>query len=603
MKLINFFLSVLFLAAGRIAAQAPVSCGGGSAPAIGCNAACISCNFNGFSGSTTGFPSGPAVGFCGTVENAQWLGFIAGAGTATFTIMPVFCAHGNGVQVALYSDCTMPPLACDKGKAGGGSDAVQINVPLNPGANYFLLIDGYAGDQCTFSVSVSPPEAVYQPPLGQIQQVKGPDKMCPGASMVYSLPAVFGASQYIWNGPAGMLFDSLPSPATIPGDKGRTVRVTMGNTSGTICVQGANTCAQTPACGSSIYVEALDDSHKPVITADTVQHLNCSVKPLEVQVTVGPPSTYSYQWKSDSLGHIVSGDKALNPGVDKTGKYTLHVVDQVIGCASDKIISVEAPVQPSGAQLIKRDIACYGGQNGYLKVGTVTGGSGPFLYSLDDLPFLASPEFRYIEEGQHHLVLQGVNGCEWDTTFAISMPPELIVNLGQDTSIHLGQPIGLWSKSMVNFPGHLAEIQVDPPELNGLACDTCSYTPLNTIRYRITVKDSSGCTASDERIIVVSKVRWVYFPNVFKPDAADGNNVFGVFGGEDVEQIKSLRIFNRWGKEVFEKVNFQPGDLAYGWNGNSNGQKLPPDVFVYTADVVFKDGEIVHYTGDVTLIR
>jgi len=69
--------------------SAPIApaCAGGS-PATSCANACINCNFNGYAGSTAGFPSGIVPNFCGTVENAQWMGFIAGAGNATFTVVP-----------------------------------------------------------------------------------------------------------------------------------------------------------------------------------------------------------------------------------------------------------------------------------------------------------------------------------------------------------------------------------------------------------------------------------------------------------------------------------------------------------------------------------
>jgi gliding motility-associated-like protein len=601
MKRILLFL--LYLITSNIFGQAQVACGGGASPAIGCNIACISCNFNGFNGSTTGFPSGPAVGFCGTVENAQWLGFIAGAGSATFTIMPINCTHGNGVQVALYSDCTKPPLACDKGEMNGGTIPVSINVPLSPGANYFLLIDGYAGDQCDFSVSVSPPDAVYQPPLGSIQQVTGPVKLCPGATMTYTVPAVYGATGYIWNGPAGMLFDSLPSPAVIAGDKGRTVQVTMGNTSGNICVQGANTCSQTPPCGSSLYVEALTDDFKPVITVDSVQHLNCTPASVQIQAKVAPASSYEYAWTADSLGHLVSGLHDVMPIADHTGQYTFRVRDTGNGCISQKTIRVASPEVPGPVDLSLRDIRCTGERNGFLKIKQVTGGVGPFLTALDGASLIDQSEFRYLGPGIHHLLLQGANGCEWDTTVIVKEPPQLLVDLGQDTSIHLGQSIALWDIQQASDPGRIGQALVEPAGLSNYLCDTCLYTPLTSFRYQITAVDTNGCQASDSRVVAVTKSRHVFIPNIFKPEGNGGNNLFNIFAGEDVDRIKTFRVFNRWGKEVYEITNLDPGDLSRGWDGKSNGEKLPADVFVFTAEIVFKDGETEHFKGDVTLIR
>jgi hypothetical protein len=67
-------------------AQLPSACNG-TTPGISCETTCISCAFDRYTGSTAGFPRNQAMQFCGTIENAQWLGFIAGAERATFTIL------------------------------------------------------------------------------------------------------------------------------------------------------------------------------------------------------------------------------------------------------------------------------------------------------------------------------------------------------------------------------------------------------------------------------------------------------------------------------------------------------------------------------------
>jgi len=603
MKLIFLFLPSIFLFPFDAQAQLPAACGGGAAPAVGCDLACISCNFNGFSGSTAGYPSGPAVDFCGTVENAQWLGFIAGTGEATFTVMPANCLNGNGVQVALYSDCTKSPIACEKGEMDGGFLPVSITAPLNPGSNYYLLIDGYAGDQCDFTVSVTPNNAVYEPPLGSIQQVTGPSQLCPGATATYTVAEVFGAGAYIWSGPAGTLFDSLPSPATIIGAAGNQVQVTMGTASGPICVQAANSCNSTLACASSMAVEALPDSYRPGIEADTLQHLNCTDDPLVLLAKITPPGNYIFQWTADSLGHLVSGMNSPKPSVDKIGTYTLYVANTVNGCASTFEIAVGEPDFPTNAELALKHITCYAAKNGELKIGPVSGGLGPFVYALDGAPFLNALEFRYLRPGDHTLLLQGANGCEWDTTFTIQEPPELLLDMGADTTIHLGTALQLWTKDMVNYPDRIDQLLVTPAAISAMVCDTCMFAPKHSLRYAVTVLDSNGCKAADERLVYVNTERYVFIPNVFKPESPDGNNLFRVFCGEDVARVQAFRVLDRWGKLVFEYSDFLPDDPDSAWDGRLEGEKLPPNVFVYFAEVKFKDGETVQYRGDVTLVR
>ena len=52
-----------------------------------------------------------------------------------------------------------------------------------------------------------------------------------------------------------------------------------------------------------------------------------------------------------------------------------------------------------------------------------------------------------------------------------------------------------------------------------------------------------------------------------------------------------------------EKENGDPNDPNFGWDGTHSGQLLNPGVFVYTAEIEYKDGVEEVVTGDVTVIK
>ncbi|MBL7826930.1 MAG: gliding motility-associated C-terminal domain-containing protein [Saprospiraceae bacterium] len=603
MKSILLPITILCLFSTVAFAQLPPACAGGS-PATTCATACINCNFNGFVGNTTGFPSDVVPNFCGTVENAQWLGFIAGDDHAEFIVTPFNCSNGDGVQIALYEDCMGLPIACDKGEPDGGILPVALNVPLTPGHNYFLLIDGFAGDQCDFSVSVGPQSAVFEPPLGQVGSITGADKVCPGATMKYSVTEVFGASAYIWSGPPGAMIDTLPLPATVSGPGSNSVFITFGDVGGQICVQAANSCNQTPACTIPFSVAILDDSFRPVLEADTTAHLTCSGDPAALKVEVQAASGFEFLWSADSLGHIVSGANTNNLAVDKTGTYTLIVTNNQNGCTSDIQIHVGEPDTPKVADFTLKHITCYGFNDGFLQIGAMNAGLPPFLYAMDNDDFLVSPEFRYLTPGEHRLTIESADECRWDTVFIVNEPADWILDLGQDTTIHLGTEIQLVQELNLSEPDRLKNLEVTPDELTVMMCESCPYMPLNSFKYHVTVVDSNGCVAKDERIVSVTKERYVYAPNVFAPNAVNSaNQVFTILGGEDVEQVNWLRIFDRWGQLIFMKEGFNPGDPTSGWNGQINGETASPGVFIWQADIQFIDGNSEKWSGSVTLVR
>lgn len=602
MKSIFLFLWLTLISCS-VSAQLVPACAGGS-PATTCANACINCNFNGYSGSTAGYPSGIVPNFCGTVENAQWMGFIAGAGNATFTVIPSNCSNGDGLQIALYEDCMGEPLKCEKGEENGGNLPVSINASIAPGHNYFLMIDGFAGDQCDFSVTVSPNNAVYEPPLGQIGQLTGPDKMCPGATMPFEIPPVFGAGAYIWSGPPGSMIDSMPLPVTVLGNGGTSVNITLGDVGGDICVQAANSCNQTPACGASLTVEILDASYRPTIEADTLQHLSCSGAPAELTAKVSASVGFSFAWTADSSGHIYSGPNTLRPKVDQLGVYTLLVINGQNGCSSSVAVQVGPPDTPHISDLRVQHITCYGDENGVVNAAAVEGGKSPFLFSLDGAPYVYAPTFRYLQPGPHILGIESADGCRSDTSFSLTQPDEFQMDLGLDTSIHLGRSLQLWSSNWLSEPLRAAQILVKPAELQPMLCDTCQYAPTYSFHYTVTAIDSNGCEAADDRTVAVSKERYVFVPNVFKPGSGDtSNEVFGVFGGEDVELIERFRVVNRWGNIVHERSDFLPNDGFSSWDGKIEGEPANPAVFTWQAQIRFKDGITEWKSGTVTLVR
>ena len=584
-------------------AQLPPACAGGS-PATTCATACINCNFNGYFGSTAGYPSGIVPNFCGTVENAQWMGFIAGASNATFTVTPVDCAYGDGVQIALYEDCMGDPLACNKGEMGGGNLSIALDVQVTPGRNYFLMIDGFAGDQCDFSVSVSPNNAVYEPPLGAVGSITGAAKVCPGATMTYNVSEVFGAGAYIWSGPPGAMIDTMPLPVTLVGAGANHATITFGNVGGQVCVQAANSCNQTPPCSNPFLVEMLDDSYRPALSADTLAHLTCSGQSATLQVSVQESSGFVFEWTTDSTGHIVSGENFKNATVDKIGTYTLQVTNNQNGCSSSIDIHVGEPDTPRTATLQLKHITCYGYNDGVLKVSEVLGGLAPYTYSVNNQDFGASPEFRYLTPGEHVLSILTADECQWDTVITVAEPNDFLINLGDDVSIHLGQSLQLWDTLNVNEPFRVQELMIEPAEYAAYLCPGCTIEPVHSFRYVVVAIDSNGCRATDERIVSVTKERYVYVPNVFAPDAQnEGNNMFTVYGGEDVTEVSWLRVFDRWGQLVFERQGFSPNDASAGWDGLVRGDKADPAVFVWQAEVLFLDGAAEKWTGSVTLVR
>ncbi|HNG88647.1 MAG TPA: hypothetical protein PK858_00525, partial [Saprospiraceae bacterium] len=205
------------------------------------------------------------------IQNDQWLGFIAGATSATFNIIPSNCENGNGVQVAVYENCNTAPLACNGGCSGCGNQTTSIAVTnMTIGTNYFLLIDGFSGDICDLTINVSPPAAVQPPPVGQISPIQGPATVCPGATVTYQVPNVTGAGTYTWSSTtAGVTFNGEFSPAIFDAPEGRIVQISFPtNVTGNvqICVNADNSCNTGTQICRTISVQPIPPTTFPTTT-------------------------------------------------------------------------------------------------------------------------------------------------------------------------------------------------------------------------------------------------------------------------------------------------------------------------------------------------
>lgn len=462
----------------------------------------------------------------------------------------------------------------------GGFTSNQPNPTVNLTGDYELTVTAPNGCTSTAVATVLPDASLPQ------VSATGGLLTCAITSVQVQATSNNPSVTWQWSGPAGFTSTTQNPTVTVPGNYIVTVTAPNGCT--------ASTGVQIPA-----------DIQGPDIVTQTPDELNCTTTQVSLNASVPVPGSYTYQWTTQN-GNIISGAFSNNPVVSVAAVYTVQVTNQQNGCSSTEDVTVKVDsATVSGAVLAVRDVSCFGKTDGVVGINSVVGGTPPFLYSLDNLPFVSGSTFTSLPPGAHTLLIQDANGCEWETSISIGEPEELLVELGPDTTIHLGSSIQLDINNTVNYPDRVVQTVFNPATMDSVFCPTCTglLYPTNSFRYFMTVIDSNGCKATDSRTIIVDKTRWVYIPNVFDPTSSGANNIFYIFGGEDVVQIKSFRIFDRWGNAIHEAFNFQPNDPSTGWDGTVRGDKANPAVFVYYAEILFRDGETVLYKGDVALVR
>ena len=109
-----------------------------------------------------------------------------------------------------------------------------------------------------------------------------------------------------------------------------------------------------------------------------------------------------------------------------------------------------------------------------------------------------------------------------------------------------------------------------------------------------------GCIDTASVTISINKNPSFEMPNAFTPDGDGLNDTFMAVGECHVSNFRLL-IVDRWGKKVFETLNYR-----HGWDGRIRGQYAPPDVYGwYVAYDRFKHGSHRREVqrGSLTILR
>ncbi|MCP3933204.1 MAG: T9SS type B sorting domain-containing protein [Bacteroidetes bacterium] len=315
----------------------------------------------------------------------------------------------------------------------------------------------------------------------------------------------------------------------------------------------------------------------------------------EIMPQQGVPP-YSFSWSNTSQGIQATNLTA--------GTHLVTLTD-AFGCEYIDSVSLNAPPQLK-AEMEEISPACANGNDGSISLTHISGGIGPYEYSengefyqlIDALPY----SINQLSSNQYSIYIQDMNDCSIVQTVTVENPiSNRTVDLGEDLSISLGDSVQLTPSA--NF--EIQNFAWSPP--NFLSCPECLMpfaTPDRTRTYSFTAYDDAGCPYDDDiRIAVVKSSRGIFVPNVFSPDGDGKNDEFLIFAGNEVVNINSFQVFNRWGVLLYEVNNIPPNNRMNAWDGTYKGQKLQPAVFIYIAEIEYIDGSTEILSGDVTLVR
>ncbi len=302
----------------------------------------------------------------------------------------------------------------------------------------------------------------------------------------------------------------------------------------------------------------------------------------------GGAGGYRYEWSSGETS------RAISPAISGSETFDLTVTDQ---CGIDHTESVDVTLNyPAfNVDILKDTTVCPGDSVEFVAV--PSGGIAPYSFvwenfDNDSASTFASNETKFVKVSVTDSC--GIIPARDSVKLTVQKPRASFI---YSEILETGQTIYFYE----NSTGDIVDYEWDLG--NGESSDERNpYTIFNEDSlYTVTlsVTDSLGCKDSTFRQLRILPPLHFFVPNAFTP-SSDGDIVNNEFLPKGVGIASyELRIFNRWGNQVFFTK-----DINQGWDGMTPaGKEAPMDVYVYTVKLIGKNGRDLEKMGAVSLIR
>jgi len=323
-------------------------------------------------------------------------------------------------------------------------------------------------------------------------------------------------------------------------------------------------------------------------------------------------STYSLGYKLDTTaviewkGDICDANGIITKKDISDGTYLVSIEYQIGDCKYQKDSTIIIYPQVDANWTID-DLSCYDSEDGQILI-TPMNGTPQYNLNINN-EAMDSLHVLNLLDGNYDIHLIDANGCFYDEAVSILRPDEPQIEIIGDKKVIFNKEF----KYYLDNDGYVPDSVVWYYKENNSVicsgnCDTVKIVPNSDYELCITMFYDSICAKNTCLDVKIDRDFDIYVPNIFTPDFGSDklNSNFYISSTNGLSlNIKTFKVFNRWGELLFDKANFviDPSHPFAGWNGIYKGKVAPSGVYVYYIEVTNDDGEISKFYGDVTLIR
>jgi gliding motility-associated-like protein len=481
-------------------------------------------NTGGIFGQAGPWGSG-ASGFNVTINNNSWIRFTAAATTALLNVTVYDCWIGNypsgGLQMQVFSgtNCANFTPVSDFKENSSGFTLTASNLTV--GSDYYLMVDGFAGDICAYTISAE--SGVLFP------TIVDPPPICMGDSLVLTAP--IGASSYLWQ----------------TGESSQSITVHPS-------ISQNYTCEVTGLCGFKQILETTV-SVNPLPQVEILNGASPQIC-LGDSILLTATGATSYQWEN--------GPDEATWVVYPTMGEIFTIIGQIDECMNQDSVFINVLEGPELVLTLNGNSTqrC---ENSPLSLSA--SGANSYVWTLPDestmtTAFIYIPHLQSTNSGYYHILGLDAFGCiSMDSIqlHVISLPQ---ASIDQNDSILCLEEDLLLSTNSLNACAWIGP-NGQASNAQSLQLNNATFNEMGW--YTLQVTDTNGCEIRDSIYILIENSTDCFFiPELVTPNL-DGFNDTWHIQGLDPNRSHSLEIFNRWGNLIFMQKNFQNN-----WDCRSN---------------------------------
>ena len=307
-------------------------------------------------------------------------------------------------------------------------------------------------------------------------------------------------------------------------------------------------------------------------------------------------NNYTYQWLNNGLP--IAGDSSNNYSAHLGGIYSFQMTNQY-GCINNSSNSISIQLIKKPAAGFSYDNRCKNTPIQFTNTSNIAN-SGTIIWNWDfgngSIGKLKNEQSIYKSIGKYTVTLSArPSNCP---LLADSIKKDLTIE-DPVPGIHYGD-VNAKAKTPYLLSARNFGITYLWNPFIGLS-NPSIQNPTTTLKveqvYTIRITNNSGCLTHDTVLVRVFNDYGVYVPSGFSPDG-DGVNdkLTPILIG--IREVRSFRIYNRWGQLLYQTSNKNAG-----WNGTYKGKQQVSETYVWVLVVITEEGKTILKTGKSTLIR